>query len=344
MKSRFPSHIVISRTDSIGDVILTLPLAGYIKQLYPKTKISFLGKSYTQPIINACEHIDAFINRDELMQGDVQSHFKALQADAMVHVFPDKAIAFAAKRAHIPIRVGTSHRNHHWFNCNRLVNFTRKRSPLHEAQLNFQLLRGLGIDYLPTLEEISSLFGFSKINDLPQPWAQMLSKDRVKLILHSQSKGSAREWGLDNFARLIDLLPADRFQVFLTGTEEEGQMFRTILCKGQAHVTDLSGKLSLDELIAFIAQCDGLIAASTGPLHIAAALGKHAVGIYPPIRPMHPGRWAPLGKHAKVFVAEKSCDACRKTKDCACMRSIEPESILVYLEGMVHANRSQIIR
>lgn len=335
MKENFtPNHIIISRTDAIGDVILTLPLAGFLKQQWPYLKISFLGNTYTKSIVEACSNIDAFINWDEIKSNSPASHFFKSGADTFLHVFPNKDVAMAAKKAAIKYRIGTSHRLFHLLSCNRLVNFSRKRSDLHEAQLNFQLLRGLGIDYLPTLEEIPALFGFSKINDLPQPWAQMLSKGKFKLILHSQSKGSAREWGLGNFARLIDLLPADRFQVFLTGTEEEGQMFRSILCKGQAHVTDLSGKLSLDELIAFIAQIDGLIAASTGPLHIAAALGKHALGIYPPIRPMHPGRWAPLGKHAKVFVAEKSCDACRKTKDCACMRSIEPESILVYLEGM----------
>lgn len=64
--------------------------------------------------------------------------------------------------------------------------------------------------------------------------------------------------------------------------------------------------MNLKQFISFIAAADGLIAASTGPLHIAAALGKVALGIYPPIKPMHPpGRWAPLGKNASYLVLEK---------------------------------------
>jgi len=50
------------------------------------------------------------------------------------------------------------------------------------------------------------------------------------------------------------------------------------------------------EFVSFIAHADGMIAASTGPLHIAAAMNKIALGIYAPMRPIFPTRWAPLGK------------------------------------------------
>ena len=39
-----PNSIIISRTDNLGDVMLTLPLCGYIKSIAPETKIYFLGK------------------------------------------------------------------------------------------------------------------------------------------------------------------------------------------------------------------------------------------------------------------------------------------------------------
>jgi ADP-heptose:LPS heptosyltransferase len=45
------SHFVISRTDSIGDVILTLPMAQVLKLNFPDSTISFLGRSYTREII-----------------------------------------------------------------------------------------------------------------------------------------------------------------------------------------------------------------------------------------------------------------------------------------------------
>ena len=79
--------------------------------------------------------------------------------------------------------------------------------------------------------------------------------------------------------------------------------------------------------MGFINQADGIVAASTGPLHIAAALGKFAVGIYPPIKPMHPGRWAPIGEKATFLVEDKKCSICRKSGSCECMENISPDAV-----------------
>jgi hypothetical protein len=51
-------RIIISRTDNLGDVILTLPMAGILKSEIPGCYILFLGKKYTKPLVDACEHVD----------------------------------------------------------------------------------------------------------------------------------------------------------------------------------------------------------------------------------------------------------------------------------------------
>ena len=70
------------------------------------------------------------------------------------------------------------------------------------------------------------------------------------------------------------------------------------------------------------------MAASTGPLHIAAALGKVAVGLYAPMHPIHPGRWAPIGEKAGYLVLNKMCNDCRKSMDCKCIRDIQPLQVI----------------
>ena len=179
-----------------------------------------------------------------------------------------------------------------------------------------------------SLEEIPSYFGLENIPSLSSAFSSLLSKDKFNLIIHPCSKGSAREWGLPNFQKLVQLLPPEKFEIFITGTEEEGLKFRPWLVDKFPKVVDLSGKLSLEQMIAFIAQSDGMIAASTGPLHIAAALGKHALGLYAPMRPIYPGRWAPLGPKAAFIVKDKYCSKCRKKDRCACIESISPEEVI----------------
>jgi heptosyltransferase-3 len=296
-------HILVVRTDSIGDVMLTLPLCGELKKNFPDCRITFLGKSYTQDVIAACVHVNQFVNADTLAQlseDEQVEQLRLLHCDAVVHVFPTRQWTKLCAKARIPIRVATSGRWFTWFTCNRRIRFSRKRSNLHESQLNMILLRGLGLSVAPSLQEIKTLYGFSPAAGLSFPIA--LQAEKTKVILHPLSKGSALNWPLASFRALMDALPAEHFQIIISGTEAEGQQVRGALGPLPVHVTDATGTMNLRTFIAFIAQCNALVAASTGPLHIAAAVGIHAIGLYAPQRPIHPGRWQPVGKNAKVFV------------------------------------------
>jgi len=329
-----PSRVLISRTDGIGDVVLTLPVAAFIKKKYPGCAVLFLGNSYTKPVVDACCNADEFVDWDSVGGLDKASQrqaFADLNVDAIIHVFPDKRIAQLAKRADIPVRIGTRNRFHHLLSCNRLVPLSRKNSPLHEAQLNLKLLAPLGIHESPELDELNGSFGLTKIKQLPHGLKNLIKPNLQAVILHPCSKGSAREWGLDRFSELISLLPVDRFQIFVTGSSAEGEAMKGFLSQNRARVTDVTGKLSLAELVAFIGSCDALVAASTGPLHIAAALDKIAIGIYAPMKPIWPRRWAPIGRKAHVMVANRTCNDCRRGGSCTCMRSIGPGDVAAIL-------------
>ena len=322
--------IILSRTDSLGDVVLTLPMAGAIKKQEPETRIVFIGKTYSKPLIETSAFIDEFVNYDELLQMNAQQQlqlFKQINAHAIVHVFPNKKIATLAKKAKIPMRIGTSHRTFHLLSCNKLVNLGRKNSDLHEAQLNLKLLKPLGLKTDYSLADIPGFYGFENLPDLPADIEKLISSDKFNLILHPKSKGSAREWGLENFEHLIKLLPQDKFKVFVSGTKDEGNLMKEFLEQNKNLLTDLTGKLSLSELIGFIGRADGLVAASTGPLHIAAATGIKAIGIFAPMRPIHPGRWKPLGRKADFLVLDKKCDDCKNGGTCECILSITAEQV-----------------
>ncbi len=321
-----PRNIIISRTDSIGDVVLTLPVAAVLKKHFPGVQIGFLGKAYTKPVITACRYVDQFIDMNDFVNTEIIINGE--RPDVILHLFPDALVAKRAKQLRIPLRAGTTHRLHHWFTCNKLVFFSRRQSPLHEAQLNLKILRPLGIDDHLSLEELGGMFGLDRLQPLPAAFAGLIQPGKHHLILHPKSKGSAREWGLENFGNLIQLLDPKRYVIFISGTKEDRQSLQPLFDAVGDRVTDITGRMNLDEFIAFIHACDGLVANSTGPLHIAAALGKEAYGIYPPMRPIHPGRWAPLGPKVKVFVLDKECNDCKNPGSaCHCIMEISPLSV-----------------
>ncbi|MES2566080.1 MAG: glycosyltransferase family 9 protein [Bacteroidota bacterium] len=326
--------IIISRTDSIGDVVLTMPMAGIIKQFIPDSKLIFLGRNYTKDVISLSEHVDEFVSYDEILKLNVQEQieaFKKLQATHILHVFPVKEIALLAKKAGIENRIGTTNRLWHWFTCNRKIKLSRKNSDLHEAQLNTKLLAPLNIHQEFSLDKLANSYGFTKIPDLEKSFGDLIDPAKKQIILHPKSKGSAREWGLDNFSKLINELNKNQYQIFISGTAQEGELVKDLVVK-HPEVIDITGKLSLRQFIAFISQCDVLIAASTGPLHIASALGKKAIGLFAPMRPIHPGRWKPIGKNAFYLVLNKNCSDCRKSMDCHCIREIQSLEVIKQIE------------
>jgi ADP-heptose:LPS heptosyltransferase len=324
---------IISRVDAIGDVVLTLPVAGVLRELYPQSRILFLGSNYAQEVIKACEHVDECLNWDELKKMEEAAQIKALTAtgaDTIIHVLPRKEIAELAKKAGIQLRIGTTNRAYHWYTCNKLVRLSRKRSPFHEAQLNLRLLTVLGAKHLYSLEEIPAYYGLTRLSDLPADIASLREDRKFNLILHPKSRGNGREWGVDNFIRLANSLPAGQFKLFVTGTPAEREALEPLF-RQCPHVVDMAGKLTLPQFLSFIAQADGLLASGTGPLHVAAALGIYALGLFPPLRPIHPERWAPLGPKAMVFCLKEPCKGCPGVHDCACMRDINPENLKEYL-------------
>ncbi len=324
--------IIISRTDSIGDVVLTLPMAGIIKKYYPKSRLIFLGKTYTKPVVALSKFVDDFINWDELQNNpNALQVLKNYDSDVFIHVFPNKVLAKLVKEANIPFRIGTFGRVFHFFTCNKKVHFSRNKSNLHESQLNLKLLAPLGILERFELAELANFYGFENIPTLNSELKSLIDTTRTNIILHPKSKGSAKEWGLNNYLALTKLLPKEKFKLFISGTEDEGKLIGNVFLFDNDNLVSLIGKLSLTDFIAFIANTDGLVAASTGPLHIAAALNKKAIGLYSPKRPIHPGRWMPVGKHAQAVVYYPFCEKCSKGLDCDCITKIEPSTISSYL-------------
>ena len=296
-------NILLSRIDAIGDVVLSLPIAGILKNLYPDCKIFFLGQTYTKEIIESSEHIDTFINWDEIKKLQVPKQiafFKSLNISIAIHIYPDFFISSLLFWAKIPIRIGTSRRWYHQLFCNKKVSFSRWSSNLHETQLNLKLLIPFGLHQTLSFDTLSLLNGI-KAPAISAELESLLDKNRFNVILHPKSKGHGKEWGLDNYSKLAGLLDTNKYKVFITGTlNEKKEINQEILCK-YPNTVDLVGKLTLNELIGFIAKADGIVASGTGPLHLAAATGIHAIGLYPPVRPVFSRRWAPVGINAKSF-------------------------------------------
>jgi ADP-heptose:LPS heptosyltransferase len=320
------SHILLCRTDNIGDVVLTLPLAGYLRRRFPDARIGFLCRSYAAGMVRQCSAIDYVVESDRL--GDFPTRLVESGVDTILFGKPDRRLAAMAWTARVKRRVGTSHRWYHWLYCNRLAHFSRVKSDLHEAQLNFALLKPLGIDHIPALEEIKQLYGLSAPHN--EAVAREFGAAGFNLILHPKSNGNGREWPIGHYAELARLLSADAgIRIWITGSTAEGEWLQQhggdLLA--QPNVRSVCGRYTLGELSSFIAQAGGLVASGTGPLHLSAALGQRTLGLFPPIKPIDPARWGALGPRAQVLCRSRPCAGCPDPAACTCMADLAPQQV-----------------
>lgn len=287
-------RVLISRTDSIGDVMLTLPMAYYIKQKFRETEVYFLGKSYTKDIIKKCPWVDVFLNADDFLQweeGRQVEELKSFQFDVVIFALPTAHWMKISALAGVPKRIATGHRLSSWKWATDRLFFSRKKSNLHEAQLNLKLLKPIGIEINPSIKELGQIELLNKTN----------TQKKNRLIIHPFSQGSALNWTLDQYDELVNLLKDSSFEIVVSGTKKDAEELERREGTPLTQLPSVCGQLTLSEFIDYIGESTALLACSTGPLHLASAQGLHAVGLYVDRRPIHPGRWAPLGKHVHVI-------------------------------------------
>ncbi len=312
--------------------MLTLPTVAWLKETYPSCHITFLCRNYTKAIVARYQGVDEVLTLEALEALPSQSRVQFIQDqqfDIIVHVFPRKELAQLFKKAAVQVRIGTSHRGFHLLTCNIRPSFSRKRSSEHEAQLNFELLRPLGIEKLPTFDQLNTwtkLFHVQNV-ELPETIEQALQQSTKTAVLHPKSQGSAREWPMEKYIDLANRLVADDTTVFFTGTEQEGAKFRETLPEN-TRIIDTTGKLTIEQLLVLLSRIDLLVACSTGPLHIAGFLGKRAIGLFSPRIPIHPGRWRALGERAIALVFDPECPTCKAKKPCTCIEQITVENVI----------------
>jgi len=329
-----PKNILIVRNDRIGDVVLSLPLAGLIKKHYPDCKVTFLLRNYTKDIVKGHPNIDdVIILKEDNGKIPIWKNVNQLKNgsfDTSIIVYPTFITALIIFLARVEFRVGSGYR---WYSFlfNKKVFEHRKYAEKHELEYNVNLLKVFGIK-----ENISTKNVFFDIhinktsmekvnNTLTDSGVEF---EKKTIIVHPGSGGSSIDLPIEKFSQLVNNLSLiNDLNIIVTGNEDEKNMCNTISANTKA--IDLSGEFNLSEIICLISLSDIFISNSTGPIHIAAALGKSTVGFYPKIRACSPERWGPFIEKKVIFTPEIGCNDCTR-EQCErlnCMNSIDIDSV-----------------
>jgi ADP-heptose:LPS heptosyltransferase len=112
-------HIALSRSDNMGDLLFSLPLAGSLKKHIPNTKITLIARNYVKDIADASPYIDHFLSHEHLLNmevNDAVDYLKKHQIDSILILKGNETILQLAKKAKIP-HVVSHLKNYFWLFC-----------------------------------------------------------------------------------------------------------------------------------------------------------------------------------------------------------------------------------
>ena len=325
-----PKKILIVRTDRIGDVVLSLPMAELVKKKYPGCEVAYFIREYTSSLIDGNPFVDEVIIAEE-SEGKIPflknlNKIKSKNFDTCVIANPTLRISLMMFFAGINNRIGTGYR---WYSLlfNKKVFEHRKYGEKHELEFNINLLNKIGIDLKSFTNEIKFHLNVDdksseKINST---LIERGSKSENKIvIIHPGSGGSSVDLPKEKLIELTRMISKlKNVTIVITGSKNESELCREF--EVSETVINLSGQLDLSLLKALINKANIFISNSTGPMHIAAALGVYVIGFFPKILSCSQKRWGPYTEKKTIFLPTIDCSNCNR-EQCEkldCMNSID---------------------
>jgi heptosyltransferase I len=201
--------------------------------------------------------------------------------------------------------------------------------------------------YLETLKvlRVPVHWNFHWLPERPTVAAELRRKWPVAgtpwIILQPGARWLNKRWPVESYVELVRRLVVQYqdFHFAILGGDADRGLGSAIAQTAPQRCLDLTGKISLPEMVEWIRSSVLMVTNDTGPMHVATALGKPVVGIFGPTEPRRTG---PYGQLENALQTKLPCVPCMKphctyVKPLECLRAITPDSVLVQISNHLTA-------
>lgn len=337
-------NILISRTDKIGDLVLSIPSFSKIRNMYSNAKIGILVRNYNYDIVKNLSYIDEVIKIDDYNEKDLIKKVRKFNADIFIALFTNKFIGKLARKSKARYRVGPYSKLHSFFSYNRGVFQKRSKSIKNESEYNLDLIKRVDEKLFYNSEdgEAKLYLGKENIKSAEEFYTENNIDEKLKnIVIHPFSGGSAKNLTIEQYIELIKKLKRELdVNIIITGSVSDKKKIEYIGKKKLDKTYYFIGEGSILDLAAIIDRADLFIGNSTGPTHIAGVLGKRIIAIYPKIKAQSKERWGVLEKSNTQYIEpEENCEMKYKcSENCKyydCFKGIKLEKIVKVAKNII---------
>ncbi len=313
-----PRSILIVRLSAFGDVVHVLPCLAALRHALPEAKIGWVVEELAAPLLEGHPELDRLhvvarktwqqnLKRGALLQPvsaarRAIAELRAEGYEVAIDFQSNLRSALVARMSGAPRRIGQP-APFAREGSGRFFTDTPTALPfeVHKIERNLNLLAPLGIATTPARGIVPEHAGATSM--IPA------RDSRHRIVLHPgvSRHGSIKAWRPDRFRELGARLAEAGHEVLLSfgGNAERTEAQR--LADGAPGVS-LAPEVDVAGLAALLRSADLFIGVDSGPLHLAAAVGTKALGLY---GPKHLGAYGPYWPESDALVADYPCVPCR---------------------------------
>jgi len=306
-----PFRILVVRLGAMGDVIHALPAAASLKHSFPHSQVSWVIRPRWMPLIEGNPFLDEIIPLERNMTG-ISAAWRRLRArrfDLAVDFqgLVQSGLVTAMARAD---RIVGFHRSQAWerwaslFYSNEVMT-----TSAHIVDRNLELVTAAGAS--------------SILRTFPLPEGRREGElPEGKFVLASPLAGwGSKQWPLEMYQDVAERLD---MPLVLNGPPDAAAALASVR-GARVHLSGIAG------LIDATRRAHTVIGVDSGPMHLAAALGKPGVAIF---GPTDPARNGPYGGSLRVLRSNTAVTTYKRHANDAAMRAIAPAAVIEALAAL----------
>lgn len=307
-------RIVLSRPDRIGDVILSTACVEPVRKRFPDAELFFLAAPEMSVLLEEHPSLNGLIllpsptMRFWSRVRTLAAQFKAREITVLVHLQPDRLVAWAGWLARVPRRIGFARGRPRLLTHS--VPYRKHFGEKHESRFAFELLSLIGVE---EPEHLSTNVYPSKSarETLPENLTGQGNEEKIA-VFHLGAYGQKIGLPLDLMLKTaLWLIDSYGWEIVLIGGKDEspvGENFCRQLKEKGKFGRNLIGHLNLAQTAWLLQMARLFIGRDSGPAHLAAAMCCPTITLFGAPRPVDSARrWSPLGP--RTIIIEKAAPA-----------------------------------
>jgi heptosyltransferase I len=336
-------RIAIIKPSALGDIIHSLPVLAALRRRYPEATIAWVVNHAYEGLLCGNPDLNFVIpfHRGAAQSGVLKAfwtyaefsrRFRQAKFDLVIDLQGLLRSGLMAAGSGAVRRVGLScaREGAVWFYTDvvRVADF----HAIHAVDRYWLVAEAFGVGDGPRmfrvpLSEPEQAWAAAFLGECPRPW----------LVLGVGSRWITKRWPPEHFAVLAQrALDRAGGTVIFVGGRDETSLARATAGRLRGPTRDLTGCTTLPQLAALVSRADVMIANDTGPLHLAAALGRPVVAPYTCTRVLLNGPYgaAATAVETRVWCQGSYVKYCRRLE---CMAELTPDRLWPALEGVLDA-------